>query len=218
MSRTLGSADLVDCRNFVNEILASRRRIVRVRGSELVLAIESASVDVRIAEREDTALCEHQWICPKVTSDRSWIESDRISPGWRAGGSWGRVSSSAVDVHDSGIVVAANPAADPVDGLLARGPHLFHRGAGHVAWMGTIGVRCMFGTEGRGRDPRLITVWHDARPRLGTRSWPSAGPDQRRELRRLHQSTSRLERSGRQDDRGSVAGSDTEEIKRAWWR
>ena len=39
-----------DCRNFVNEILASRRRIVRVRGSELVLAIKSASVDVRLAK------------------------------------------------------------------------------------------------------------------------------------------------------------------------
>jgi transcriptional regulator with GAF, ATPase, and Fis domain len=36
----------------------------------------------------------------------------------------------------------------------------------HVEWMGTIGVRCMFGTEVEEEIPADY-VWHDARPRVG---------------------------------------------------
>src|SRR5690242_18167973 len=36
----------------------------------------------------------------------------------------------------------------------------------HVAWMGTIGVRCMFGTKVEEEIPSDY-VWHDARPRVG---------------------------------------------------
>ena len=86
----------------------------------------------------------------------------------------------------------------------------------HVARMGTIGVRCMFGTKVEEEIPADY-VWQDGAGRGLATSLLSIGAirDPRGELFRLHPGTAQLERTGRRDDQGALARSeDTERFTR----
>ena len=77
----------------------------------------------------------------------------------------------------------------------------------HVAWMGSIGVRCLFGTKVEEEIPADY-AWQESRPQIGD-SLLSIGAyrDSRRELFGLHPDAARLERPGRRYHRGALARS-----------
>ncbi len=130
-------------------------------------------------------------------------QSSRLA-GWRF---LVRVSSSAVHVHNTGIVLASKPAAEPVDGMLPLGPHLFHRGARTRGVDGDDRGAMHVRHRGGGRDSRRLRMARCSANDWGLAPRHRGGPDQRGELCRLHQGAAKLERSGWQENRGSVEGS-----------
>ena len=79
----------------------------------------------------------------------------------------------------------------------------------HVAWMGTIGVRCMFGTKVEEEIPADY-AWDDARPQKGDELLSIGGAahlgERLRRLCGLHPGDARADAADRPDDRGPMAG------------